>query len=90
MISLLKVLRSLFVEVYGGSWGDPWGGKGQTMVLEVMSNITSPVFSKLIIVLEPMQGSYMSQDTSLLGMLRTIHDIRPFKLVFLLEVSGRV
>jgi len=48
------------------------------------------VFSELVIVLEPSQCSYVSQDAPFWGILRAIHDVRPFKLAFLLEVSGGV
>jgi len=80
-----SVRRSLWRQL-----GRPLGGRGRTADLEAFSNITSPVFSEFVIVLEPSQSSYVSQDSLLFGKLGAINDVKPSNLVFLLEVSGRV
>lgn len=53
---------------------------------EVFSTITSPVFSELAIV-SGEHITYFSQDDALVKTLRAMNEIKPFKLVFLLEVS---
>ena len=54
---------------------------------EVFPTITSPVFSEFVIVLTGNMVAYLPQQVSLFGTLRTVNEIRPFKLAFLLDVS---
>ena len=73
-----------------GAWVGTLGLLGDdrdTTVLEVFSTITSPVFSELVIVLTGEHSSYLPQEVSVFETLRTMAQVRPFKLVFLLEVS---
>jgi len=55
----------------------------------MFSTITSPVFSELVIVFAGHGISRLSQDAPLFTTLYTMNQIRPFKLVFLLEILGR-
>jgi len=55
--------------------------------MEVFSTITSPTFSELVIVIGPRQSSHVHRDVSMFEMLRAMNEVRPFKLVFSLEVS---
>ena len=54
--------------------------------MEVFSTITSPVFSELVVVLAA-HVIYFPQDVTFFERLRRMTEVRPFKLVFLLEVS---
>jgi len=85
-LSRLKALRSLQV----GAWGTdfPLGDHLHTVVTEVFSTIASPVFSELVIVFAGRGISPLPRDTSLFTTLYAMNEIRPFQLVFLLEVSG--
>jgi hypothetical protein len=51
------------------------------IVMEVFSAITSPVFSELVIV-DPV--AHLQTQVKLFETLRTMSQVRPFKLVFLL------
>ena len=53
--------------------------------MKVFSTITSPVFAEFVIVLDGRYG--LPHEAELLETLDRINDVRPFKLVFLLEVS---
>jgi len=53
-----------------------------TMVMEVFSTITSPVFSELVIVVKGNETSDIPSDLTLFETLRTMKEIKPFKLVF--------
>jgi len=55
------------------------------IVMEVFSTITSPVFSELAIVLAGSDMVY-SCWKEMFKTLRTMNEVRPFKLAFLLEV----
>ena len=55
-----------------------------TFVLGAFSTITSSVFSELVIVIGS-SGASLPQNVTLFETLRKMHDVRPFKLVFLLE-----
>jgi len=59
------------------------------MVMEVFSTIASPVFSELVIVLRIREISGLPSDVTLFEALRTMKEIRSFKLVFLLDVPSR-
>jgi len=59
-----------------------------TFVMEVFSTITSPVFSELVIIVGS-SVAYLPQNEIFFETLRKMHEVRPFKLVFLLEVSDR-
>jgi hypothetical protein len=52
--------------------------------MEIFSTITSPVFSELVIVIGGHAMSYLRSEILLFETLRTMNQIRPFKLVFLL------
>lgn len=54
----------------------------------MFSTITSPVFSELTIVFAGYGMSHLPRDADLFATLRRMNEIRPFKLVLLLEVSG--
>lgn len=53
----------------------------------ILSTITSPVFSELIVVLTGRATAYLPQDITLFEALRMMSGARRFELVFLLEVS---
>jgi len=53
--------------------------------MEVFSTITSPVFSELVIVLAGSDMVYFRWK-DMFKTLCTMNEVRPFKLVFLLEV----
>lgn len=55
--------------------------------MEVFSTVTSPVFSELVIVLEDDAMSYLSKQVMLFETLRMMNEVRPFRLVFLLEIA---
>jgi hypothetical protein len=55
-----------------------------TAVMEVFSTITSPVFSELIIIIMANAVTRLPSETPFFETLRTMNDVRPFKLVFLL------
>ena len=81
-LSWLKVLRHLEV----GAWvtdSSP-ADRCNTVVAEVFSTITSPVFSDLVVVVAG-HANYLRQEVKLFDTLRMMNDVRPFKLVFLLE-----
>ena len=52
--------------------------------MEVFSTITSPVFSELVIVLRVKAAARLPSEVTLFETLRTMNEIRTFKLVFLL------
>jgi len=85
-LSQLKVLRSLRVK--------DWAAKVRTenrhtVVTEVFSTITSSVFSELVIVLNGEEMSGISSDVTLFETLRTMNELRPFKLVFSFDALSR-
>jgi len=55
------------------------------MVMEIFSTITSPVFSELVIVVEGDDTSGIPSDFTFFETLRTMNEVRPFKLVFSLD-----
>ena len=55
------------------------------MVMEVFSTITSPVFSELVVALALFE-TCLPWALLFFEALRTMNKVRPFKLVFLLEV----
>lgn len=61
------------------------GGHRNTLVWEVFSTITSPVFSKLVIVLEGGLVAYSDPRILLREGLRELNRVRPFKLTFMFE-----
>ena len=79
-LSQLKVLRSL--EVRG--WAFNFGPTRRTIVMEVFSTITSPVFSELVILIRDDEAVRLLSEVTLFETLHTMNEIRPFKLVFLL------
>jgi len=50
--------------------------------MEVFSTITSPVFSELVIVVKGDEISDIPSDITFFEALRTMKEVRPFKLVF--------
>ena len=55
----------------------------------VFSTITSPVFSELVVIILGSSVAYLPQNVTLFVTLRRMHEVRPFKLVFLLEIPDR-
>jgi len=53
-------------------------------VTDVFSTITSPVFSELVIIIGN-SVTYLPQNVRFFETLRKMHEVRPFKLVFLFE-----
>ena len=49
----------------------------------VLSTITSPVFSELVIAIEPYAATQLPSATKLFETLHTMNEVRSFKLVFL-------
>ena len=60
-----------------------------TIVMDVFSTITSPAFSELVVVLSGDAMAGLPMEVALLETLRKMNEIRPFELVFLLEVPQR-
>lgn len=58
-----------------------------TKIVKAFSTITSPVFSELVIVIAGDATTQLPQGGGLFGALRTMNEVRRFKLVFLLEVA---
>ena len=56
--------------------------------MEVFSAIASPVFSELVIVLRVHEILDLPSDITFFETLRTMKGIRPFKLVFLLNIPS--
>ena len=83
-MSRLKVLRSLEVAAWTTEFGLP--DARDTVLMEVFSTITSSVFSDLIFVLWHDQFTRLLSDDTLFLTLRTMTEVRPFKLAFLLQV----
>lgn len=83
-MSRLRVLRSLEV----GVWTTESGltDARDTITMEVFSTITSPVFSELIFVVWHDQFTRLLSDPTLFETLRTMNEVRPFELVFLLQL----
>jgi hypothetical protein len=55
-----------------------------TIVIEVFSTITSPVFSELVILIGVDAAARLPSEVRLFETLRAMNKVRPFKLVFLL------
>jgi len=53
--------------------------------MEVFLTITSPVFSELVIVLTDYEIPRLPSDVTLFKALRTMKEVRSFKLVFLFD-----
>ena len=64
----------------------PADGRRHDIVMEVFSTITSPVFAELVVVLWEHQIRNLPAELTLFQALRTMSKVRPFKLVFLVEV----
>lgn len=63
------------------------GDNSRNVLVEVFSTITSPSFSELVIILEDRNASEaynLPSHVTLFQILRAMHDVRPFNLVFLL------
>ena len=63
------------------------GDSCASTVVEPFSTITSPVFSEVVVVLAGREIR-LPQEVKLFKILRTMSEVRPFKLVFLLEGPG--
>ena len=59
---------------------------GGHVVAKLFSTITSPVFSELIIAIVRYE-THLPWAGTLFRELRAVNEVRPFKLVFLLEMS---
>lgn len=55
--------------------------------MKTFITITSPVFSELVVILREENIAYLQCEVVMFKILRKMSGIRPFKLVFLLEVS---
>ena len=55
------------------------------IVMKVFSTISSPVFSELAIILGGDEIADLPSDVTFFETLRTMKEVRPFKLVFLLD-----
>lgn len=54
--------------------------------MEVLSTIASPVFSELVFDIREDDICYLHLEVGFFKMLRWVNEVRPFKLVFLLDV----
>ena len=52
--------------------------------MKVFSTITSPVFFEFVIVVGADEATHLPLEIALFETLRTVNEVRPFKLVFLL------
>ena len=85
-LSRLKVLRSLQV----GHWITPFEDANyRRTIVQIFSTITSPVFSELAIVCWYRPFTRLLSDTASFETLRMLNEVRPFKLVFLLQALDR-
>ena len=66
------------------SYGPP-RDPNNSIVTEVFSTITSPIFSELVVVLSGEVISCLSHEVTLFQTLCEMHKVRPFELVFLFE-----
>jgi hypothetical protein len=57
--------------------------------MEVFSTIASPVFSELIVVIIADLVTRLPSEVPFFETLRTMNEVRPFKLVFLLEAPEK-
>lgn len=55
--------------------------------MEAFSTITSPVFSELVVTLVEFWISNVPLHDTLFEILRTMNEVRPFKLVFLAQIA---
>jgi len=83
-LSRLKVLRSLQIEAWAGGSHPK---NHHTVVMDVFSTITSPVFSELVIILGDAQIHRLPSDVTLFETLRKMNQAKPFKLVFSVQVT---
>lgn len=82
-LSRLRVLRSLHI----GTWpGHPEDRSHPSTVMEAFLTIKSPVFSELAIVIEGDMATYLPHEVVLFETLGKMSEVRPFKLVFSLDV----
>ena len=79
-LSPLKVLRSLQV----GNWITPF--KDADAIMQNFSTLTSPVFAELVIICWYDQFIHFLLDATSIETLRVMGTVRPFRLVFLLNV----
>lgn len=58
-------------------------------LMDILSTITSPVFSDLVIIFEDKAARYVHLlYHTLFSMVRRMYEVRPFRLVFRLEIRG--
>ena len=58
--------------------------------METFSTITSPAFSELVLVLRNDETTHLPSDVTLFKTLRTMMELRTFKLVFLLATPNQL
>ena len=63
------------------------GDRHSTVLTGLLSTITSPAFSELVIAVARYE-THLPWSIPLFGELRATHEVRYFKLVFLLETLG--
>ena len=68
------------------AWNRNQAGYRPAFVMELFSTIKSPVFSELVIIITS-YAVHLPTEVTLFKTLRRMREIRPFKLVFLLEAS---
>lgn len=56
--------------------------------MKIFLTITSPVFSEVVIVLREYEIASLPSQVVLFQALRTMNKVKPFKLAFLVEISG--
>lgn len=73
-----------------GGWITSSGAPGgrHAIVAEAFSTITSSVFSELVIVLWYDQFTSLPSDVTFFKTLRTMNEVRRFRLAFLLQVHS--
>ena len=87
-LSRLRVLRSLQVEDWAANFTS--ASARDTILMETFSTITSPVFSELVLVFRNDEIIQLPSDVTLFKTLRTMRELRAFKLVFLLEAPNQL
>jgi len=85
-LSRLKVLRSLRV----GDWAATSGETRHTRLMRIFSTITSSTFSELVVAIRGDDIFDIPPDITFFKALRTMKEIRPFKLVFSFDTLAQI
>ena len=81
-LSQLKVLQSLEVLI----WKDKLKGPDIPHIVQTFRTITSPAFSELVVIPPYNKLDSLLSSTAFVEALRTMSLIRPFKLIFSVEL----